>query len=403
MAINIKYTIEKVREVFEKAGYELLSTEYVNCKTKLQYRCPNGHIREMPFDNFKNSKSRCPACQKTEKHTIEYVRQCFENCNYKLLDIEYKNNYQKLNYICDKGHTTEITFNHFQQGERCGKCINRDLFVIEDVIKYFEEYGCKLLTTEFINMTQDLEYICACGKKGIKNFTQFRVYPNCKECGTEKTRHNIEDVKKLFEENGCTLLETIYVSNNTKMKYICVCGKESEIVYTNFRRGQRCFECGIKKKEETFLNNYGVTHGAQSPIIQEKISKSGKFWKEYSMPSGKIVKFQGYENRALDDLLNNGILEDEIDIHCKTIKKEFMYYFNGMYRAYLPDIYVPYTNTIIEVKSEYIFKKELQQNIQKAKCCIAQGYEFEFWIYENSKKTKNKRILKFNKDFTICL
>ncbi len=48
MAIKIgKYTIDEVREVFEKDGYELMSKEYVNCKTKLQYRCPNGHIREM--------------------------------------------------------------------------------------------------------------------------------------------------------------------------------------------------------------------------------------------------------------------------------------------------------------------------------------------------------------------
>jgi hypothetical protein len=403
MAIKIgKYTIEEVREVFEKDGYELLSKEYVNCKTKLQYRCPNGHIRETIFDNFKNSGRRCPACAQTEIYTIEYVRQCFKDFNFRLLDTEYTNRSQKLNYVCNNGHTTTIRFGEFQQGKRCGKCLNRDLFQLEDVINYFEEHGCKLRTTEFINMTQDLEYICACGENNIKTFAQFRVCRNCNEC-RENNRHNIEDVKKLFEDNGCTLLETKYVSNNTKMKYICVCGKESEIVYTNFRRGQRCSDCGQKKKQETLQKHYGVSYPTQSAIIQEKISKTGKFWKEYTMPSSKIVKLQGYENKALDDLLNNGILEDEIDIHCKTINKEFMYYFNGMYRVYLPDFYIPHINTIIEVKSEYIYKKELHQNIQKAKCCIAQGYEFEFWIYENSKKTKNKRILKYNKDFTICL
>jgi hypothetical protein len=401
MAVQIgKYTVEEVRKVFEKVGYELLSKEYVNCKTKLQYRCPNGHIREMAFDNFKNAGSRCPACARTEKHTIEYVRQCFQERGYTLLETEYRNNSQKLNYICNNGHTTEIDFHHFQNGRGCGKCLNRDIFELEDVIKYFEEHGCKLLATEFINMNQDLEYICACGNKNIKNFTQFRIYQGCNECRIEQTRHNIEDVEKLFKDNGCILLETNYVNNHTPMKYICVCGKEAEIVYTNFRRGQRCFDCGMKKKEETFLNNYGVSHPSQSAIIQEKISKSGKLWKEYTMPTGNIVKIQGYENRALDDLLINGILEDEIDIHCKTIKKEFMYHFNGMYRVYLPDIYIPNKNTIIEVKSEYIYQKELQQNIQKAKCCIAQGYEFEFWIYDDK---RNKRILKFNKDFTICL
>lgn len=256
MTVKIgKYTIDEVRKLFEKDGYELLSKEYVNCKTKLQYRCPNGHIRETTFDSFKNGNKRCPACQKTEKHTIEYVKQCFEDCNYKLLDTEYNNCSQKLKYICDKGHKTEIDFHHFQRGRRCGKCLNRDLFVFDDVNKYFEEQGCKLLTSEFINMTQDLEYICACGNKNTKTFTNFRICQGCNECRGEKTRHNIEDVKKLFEDNGCTLLETKYVSNNTKMRYICVCGKESEIVYTNFRRGQRCSDCGIKKKSRNITRN----------------------------------------------------------------------------------------------------------------------------------------------------
>jgi hypothetical protein len=101
-------------------------------------------------------------------------------------------------------------------------------------------------------------------------------------------------------------------------------------------------------------------------------------------------------NDALDDLLNDGISKDNIDIYCKTIKKVFMYYFNDMYIAYLPDIYIPNTHTIIEIKSEYIYKKELLQNIQKAKCCVILGYNFEFWIYDEK---KNRRILKFNNSF----
>ena len=339
-----------------------------------------------------------PSCAGVEKYTIAYVRSRFEECGYRLLDTEYINSQQNLNYICDNGHTTSMRFNDFQQGKRCGKCRNRGLFVLEDVVKYVEEHGCKLLTSQFLNMSQELDYICVCGQQITKSFTQFRLFPLCKECGTEKTRHNIEDVKKLFEENNCKLLETEYVNNHTNMKYICECGKESVITYTNFRRGQRCFECGRRKTEETLQKNYGVSHPAQSSVIQDKIEKSGKHWKEFEMPSGNIVKLQGYEGQAINDLLKNGIQEVQIDIHCKSIKKEFMYYFNGMYRSYLPDIYIPTTNTIIEVKSQYIYNKEKIQNINKAKCCVAQGYMFEFWIYDEK---KNKTILKCNRDFTF--
>ena len=33
-------TYEQVRQAFDERGYELLSTEYVNCNTKLTYICP---------------------------------------------------------------------------------------------------------------------------------------------------------------------------------------------------------------------------------------------------------------------------------------------------------------------------------------------------------------------------
>jgi hypothetical protein len=398
---NIKYTIEDVRETFENVGYKLLSTEYVNCKTKLQYMCLNKHIREMSFDNLKNSKKKCPACQKNEKHTYDYVSKCFKERGYNLLDKEYKNNSQKLNYICNNGHTTSISFHKFQQGKGCGKCLGRNVYTLQDIIQYFHEYGCKLLTLEYINMSQKIEYICACGEQNETTFTAFKVGGKCcKECYADKTRHDIEDVKKLFADNGCTLLETKYINNHTNMRYVCNCGEESDITYTNFRRGQRCYKCGRKKVEETCLINYGFSHAVQSPIVQEIMEKPGKNWKEYTMPSGKIVKIQGYEGLGIDDLLNLDIAEDDIDIHCKSINKEFLYYHNGLYRCYLPDIYIPSTNTIVEIKSEYIYMKEKLQNLQKAKCCIALGYEFEFWIYDEKKK---KRIVRYDNRFNIVL
>lgn len=396
---NTKYTIEEVRQAFSDVGYTLLSTEYVNCKTKLQYMCPNKHVREVTFDDFNNSKHMCPACQKTEKYSLEYVLKCFEECGYTLLETKYINHNQQLAFRCNNDHTTTISFKKFQQGRRCGKCRGRNLYTLQNVIDYFEEYGCRLITTEFIKMTQPLEYECSCGNINKVAFNQFRLgNKKCKKCNMCCHRHNIDDVRKLFETNGCVLLETNYVSNQTNMRYICNCGNEAKITYTNFRRGQRCISCKSKKVEETCLKHFGVRYSVQSPIVQEKMEKSGKHWKDYTMPSGKVIRIQGYENMGIDDLIRNGIQEDDIDVHCKTIKKEFMYHHDGLYRSYLPDFYIPGTNTIIEIKSDYIFMKERLQNIQKAKCCIALGYEFEFWIY-NGKKAKT--ILKFDHRFTI--
>lgn len=60
-------------------------------------------------------------------------------------------------------------------------------------------------------------------------------------------RLNYEIVSKCFQDQGCELLETEYKNARTKMKYRCICGNISSIVYDSFRRGNRCKKCGINK------------------------------------------------------------------------------------------------------------------------------------------------------------
>jgi hypothetical protein len=57
-------------------------------------------------------------------------------------------------------------------------------------------------------------------------------------------------VENYFKEQGCTLLEDTYVNSNTKMKYICICNKESEITFYKFKSGQRCRGCSFFKSSE---------------------------------------------------------------------------------------------------------------------------------------------------------
>ncbi len=69
----------------------------------------------------------------------------------------------------------------------------------------------------------------------------------------EKGKHgsnkfSYEYVKNYFEENGCELLSKEYINNLTKLKYICICGEKSEITLQNFKTGQRCKKCAIKRR-----------------------------------------------------------------------------------------------------------------------------------------------------------
>jgi len=111
-------------------------------------------------------------------------------------------------------------------------------------------------------------------------------------------------------------------------------------------------------------------------------SKSHYTYYDYKLPSGKIVKVQGYEPQVLTELLN---IFDETDIFIsvKDINKEIgliKYCFNDKEHIYYPDIYIKSINTIIEVKSQWTFEQHKEKNLAKQKACLEQGFNFEFAI-----------------------
>ena len=56
-----KLTFDYVKNYIESQGYQLLSENYKNAKTKLLLKCPIGHEYKMSFTNFKRYNS-CLIC-----------------------------------------------------------------------------------------------------------------------------------------------------------------------------------------------------------------------------------------------------------------------------------------------------------------------------------------------------
>ena len=135
-----KKTIEEIKQAFEKEGYILLSTEYINAHSKLDYICPKGHKHSITWNKF-NTGRRCPKCS-GQIITFEEVKQAFEKEGYELLSTEYINNKTKLDYICLKGHKHSITWNDFQSGARCPECCGN--IVTFEKVKHFSQ--CMYLT-----------------------------------------------------------------------------------------------------------------------------------------------------------------------------------------------------------------------------------------------------------------
>jgi hypothetical protein len=117
---------QQVKEFFEKHGCVLLEKTYVNAQTAMNYICVCGKPDKKTYANFYNGQ-RCKECgnkknAERQRFSFDYVYKYFENNGCILLESNYKNNMQLLNYICECGNYSQTSFANFQKGVRCKDC-----------------------------------------------------------------------------------------------------------------------------------------------------------------------------------------------------------------------------------------------------------------------------------------
>ncbi len=145
---------------------------------------------------------------------------------------------------------------------------------------------------------------------------------------------------------------------------------------------EHCNKPGVKEKmSQRSLENW------RTPEYIEKRTNAllkGRFkYKEFTLPSGKMVKLQGYEPQVLIELLRT-LLEEDIIIGAKNIREVtgLISYIglDNRVHTYIPDFYIKSNNTIIEVKSKWTFEKDKEKNLLKQQACLSKGFNFEFKI-----------------------
>jgi hypothetical protein len=121
------------------------------------------------------------------------------------------------------------------------------------------------------------------------------------------------------------------------------------------------------KKIETCLKNYGVENPLQNDEIFQKVQKSAHKLKEY-----KGYLYRGtYELDFIKNFHNKILIENA---------KSIDYIFNNSNKKYFPDYYLPDYNLIVEIKSNYTYECEKEQNEAKKNAAINGGFNFIFII-----------------------
>ena len=122
-----KVNFEVIKANIESEGYKLLTKKYKNNSQKLDLICPKNHKCSISWKGWNSRNTKCKICSIKERadkqrYNINFIRQAFESRNYKLISEIYNGAFDRLEYICPKGHHGKITWFNFQQGHGCNSC-----------------------------------------------------------------------------------------------------------------------------------------------------------------------------------------------------------------------------------------------------------------------------------------
>ena len=212
----------------------------------------------------------------------------------------------------------------------------------------------------------------------------------------EKTGHSIIDVnfstrKVNYRCGNCNSINHSFTQNFDifTTRFCSKCQNDKRITDTEYRKSI------IKKYEATCMERYGVRNVSQDPEIFEKIVKKSYTGKKYEFPSGKVIRIQGYEGYAINYLLKENI--EETDLFFGKDIPTFHYVDDDqVHHVYHPDIFVKSLNMIVEVKSDYTYRKELRKNYLKFRNVIKNEncYILRVMIYNDK--------VEIVKDITVC-
>lgn len=246
----------------------------------------------------------------------------------------FKNSKIKTFFICERCNEKEnlalrnlITRKYFSLKPICGKCINNS-----------------------VTSSEEWLHNNSVAQKECKNRIEIKENYSSK-------------IKDVWKKDGYR----DHISNKMKERW------KTDVYRENVR-------VGVFKK-------YGYNNAMQNEKVFKKGQKSSFKFKDYIMPSGKKIQIQGFEDLALTVLLKK-YEENDLIIGVKNIQKKIgkiFYIENGVQRRYYPDIYIESENKIIEVKSNWTYKKSETKNNLKKQKCLELNFQFAFMIFFNRK------------------
>lgn len=204
--------LEKAKNLFFKAGYELLEQEYIDNSVPMLCKCSNGHIVKISYNNFLQGK-RCKCCHyeqmsKDRALKLETVISKIHNNGFTFVGSEqpFKNAESYVEYYCPNNHLVKTKAKYVMRQDKipCKECF------IESVSGENSIWWNESLSDEERAKRRDKDE-----SKHFRKQVFIRDNFTCIKCGVEGGRlnaHHINSYNWDIEnraniDNGVTLCE----------------------------------------------------------------------------------------------------------------------------------------------------------------------------------------------------
>lgn len=192
---NKQKPYDEIVKFFKSNNCELLTSDndYINLNTDINYKCKCGKICNTTVNNYYNSIYYCcSSCSKylqfgssKEERYDEIKQLCKDKGLILITPLENFTFSNEIEFQCEKNinHKPKINLNYVKDCKGCPLCYKEKRIITLDIVKkLFEDHNCILLSTEYKNNKQQLEFKCKkCTDTSIKQVTYMYAFkPNSK-------------------------------------------------------------------------------------------------------------------------------------------------------------------------------------------------------------------------------
>lgn len=375
-----KIAIEEVRKYFKNLDCNLISKEYKNFKSNLEFICNKHKDKGVQLNSYRNARRGlcCHYCGKensinSRKISEKELEKITENAGFIFVGTELINHKRKIIYKCkkhiDKGEQNAEVANMRKSNGNCPYCLNRcrttesfkqEMKVINPNIEIIGEY---------INVHTKIK--CKCNIDGYEWSTTPDSLINrptgCYKCSCRKTgercrKTNSNFLLQLKNVNPNIIPLENYIDDHTKIKCLCTIHEHVWYVAPNkilhWKTGcPKCASYHNENKLDTILDKWGYNYELQKKF-PDCIDKKPLPFDRYLPDFNILIEYDGEQHYfpiRFGDISNEQAKEkfDKVCLH-DNIKNKYCKDNN------IPLIRIPYWER--NDMEYYLFEKLVEYN-----------------------------------------